>query len=65
MTGKQRRPIGPTARITNFYMDIHNTDLFYSHTACDVISYFQSEVIAKNVENTASDGLRSNFRRTG
>ena len=45
-------------------MDIH-TEIVYSHTGYDVISYFRSEVMAKKTdENTASDGVGWNFSRT-
>ena len=37
-------------------MDIY-TDIVYNHTRYDVIIYFKSEVIAKNVKNTVSDGF--------
>ena len=50
------------ARITKFYRRIH-TELHYIWTGHDVTNYFQSEVTAKTVENTASDGFRWNFSR--
>ena len=45
-------------------MDIR-TDLLYSYTGRDVISYFWSDAIAKkSVENSASEISESNFSRS-
>ena len=56
------RTVSP--RINKFSPVIH-TDLVYSYTGSDVISYFWSAVVGgKTIENAVFDGLWSYFSRT-
>ena len=50
--------------ITKFYTDIH-TDIVYSYTGYDAITYFRSEVIWKNSRKYCLRRLLAEFSENG